>query len=208
MKKITKNFISQFLPNNPIIIEAGAHQGRNTIEMSNFWPDAIIHAFEPTEIYEQLVQNTEAYPNIYTYNQALDIVSTSKKMYACIGKYTQLSSLYKPTEYFTKNPKFAFKEITISTITLDKWAEHNKISEIDLIWLDTQGAELNILKGGPEILKKVKLLFLEANMVERYEDAPLYNELKDWLLEHNFQEHITDEEISNNRFNILFKKKA
>lgn len=206
--KITKSFIAQFLPENPIIVEAGAHKGKDTTEMSNLWPDAVIHAFEPTEIYEQLVQNTSAYPNIHTYNIALDSISSQKKMYAAIGKYTQLSSLHKPSEYFTKNPKFKFEEITVNTITLDEWAEQNDISQIDLLWLDAQGAELSIIEGATKILQKTKVLFVEANTIERYENSVLYNELKKWLLAHNFIEIAKDEEVLNNRFNVLFMKRA
>lgn len=206
--KITKTFIAQFLPDNPVILEAGAHKGRDTIEMAKLWPNGQIHAFEPTDIYEQLVQNTEGYLNIYTYNKALDALSSQKTMYACTGKYTQLSSLHKPSEYFTKNTKFSFNEITVNTITLDEWAEQYTIPTIDMIWLDAQGAELTILQGASKSLRNTKLLFLEANIVERYEDAVLYDELKNWLLEHNFIQLAADEEIKNNRFNVLFIKKA
>lgn len=203
--KITKTFIAQFLPNNPIIVEAGAHKGRDTIEMIKFWPNATIYAFEPTNIYEQLVQNTIDYHNIHTYNLALASSSMQKKMYAATGKYTQLSSLYKPSEYFTKNPKFTFEEIMVNTVTLDEWANKYNVSYIDLLWLDAQGTELEILKGASEILKNTKVLFVEANLAERYEGSVLYNNLKDWLISHNFEEIAKDEETSNNRFNVLFK---
>lgn len=206
--KITKDYIAQFLPKKPVVIEAGAHKGKNTIEMSKLWPDAIIHAFEPTEIYDQLIKNTAEYSNISTYNIALDEISTQKTMYYCTGKYTQLSSLHKPAHYFTQNSKFKFNETIVNTITLDEWAEEYHIPKIDLLWLDAQGAELPILKGSSKILKNVKLLFLEANIIERYENAALYEELKNWLLKNNFLELASDEEIINNRFNILFVKKA
>lgn len=206
--KITKTFIAQFLPSDPIIVEAGAHKGKDTIEMSNLWPHAVIHTFEPTEVYEQLVETSSAYPNIYTYNIALDSSSSNKKMYAATGKYTQLSSLHKPSEYFTKNPKFKFEEITVNTITLDEWAEQNNISQIDLLWLDAQGAELNILKGAIKILKNIRAIFVEVNTVERYENSVLYLQLKEWLLARDFVEIAKDEVILNNRFNVLFMKRA
>jgi len=206
--KITKTFIAQFLPENPIIIEAGAHKGKDTIAIANQWPHAQIHAFEPTEIYEQLAYDTYFYSNIHTYHIALDAQSSEKKMYACSGKYSRLSSLHQPSDYFTKNPKFAFNKITVKTITLDDWAHQHNITNIDLIWLDAQGAELTILKGGSQILKNTKLLFLEANIVARYQNAVLYDELKKWVLEHDFEELAIDEEVLNGRFNVLFRKRV
>lgn len=46
-ENISKEYIAQFLPPNPIIIEAGAHIGRDTKKMARQWPNAHIHAFEP-----------------------------------------------------------------------------------------------------------------------------------------------------------------
>ena len=33
-----KEYIASFLTKNPVIIEAGAHIGLDTVEMSKFWP--------------------------------------------------------------------------------------------------------------------------------------------------------------------------
>ena len=42
-----KHFIAQFLPENPVILEAGAHVGTDTVEMVNLWPKCTVYAFEP-----------------------------------------------------------------------------------------------------------------------------------------------------------------
>jgi tRNA G46 methylase TrmB len=39
--------IGRYLPKDPVIVEAGAHNGANTAEMADFWPNSTIHAFEP-----------------------------------------------------------------------------------------------------------------------------------------------------------------
>jgi hypothetical protein len=44
---IAYSTIARYLPPNPVIVEAGAHDGTNTIEMAEFWPGATLHAFEP-----------------------------------------------------------------------------------------------------------------------------------------------------------------
>ena len=47
--------ISPLLPNNPIVVEAGAFNGADTKEISQFWPQGTIHAFEPVpEIFTKL----------------------------------------------------------------------------------------------------------------------------------------------------------
>ena len=44
---VPKGHIKLFAPDNPIVVEAGAHVGSDTIEMSKLWPGGTIHAFEP-----------------------------------------------------------------------------------------------------------------------------------------------------------------
>jgi FkbM family methyltransferase len=57
--KISKYFIKQFLPINPRIIDAGAHIGVDTIEMSRIWEKGRIYAFEPVPtLFSELVKNT------------------------------------------------------------------------------------------------------------------------------------------------------
>ncbi len=44
---ISKKEMARFLPKDPIIVEAGAHVGLDTIEISRQWPKANRYAFEP-----------------------------------------------------------------------------------------------------------------------------------------------------------------
>src|SRR5688500_2419194 len=42
--------LKKILPQNPIIIEAGAQFGEDTEWMSEFWPQGTIYAFEPSPV--------------------------------------------------------------------------------------------------------------------------------------------------------------
>ena len=49
------NLVKKFLPNNPNILEAGAHCGEDTVVMCEVWPNANIFSFEPLLIsYDKL----------------------------------------------------------------------------------------------------------------------------------------------------------
>ena len=51
--------IARYLPADPVIVEAGAHLGYDTLAMSRCWPRGHIHAFEPIpSIFSQLQQRT------------------------------------------------------------------------------------------------------------------------------------------------------
>ncbi|MDA0677580.1 MAG: hypothetical protein O2788_06190, partial [Chloroflexi bacterium] len=45
--RIPYNAIAKYVPADPVIVEAGAHDGTTTVEMASFWPKSTIHAFEP-----------------------------------------------------------------------------------------------------------------------------------------------------------------
>ena len=58
----TLSVIKQCLPENPIVVEAGAFNGRDTQNMAQTWSLSIIHAFEPVPQLFALVQkNTNRY---------------------------------------------------------------------------------------------------------------------------------------------------
>src|SRR5262245_17494800 len=63
--------IANFLPTDPVIVEAGAANGVNTLEMAEFWPEATIHAFEPIPTArEALITRTSQYStrvHVYPY---------------------------------------------------------------------------------------------------------------------------------------------
>jgi len=44
---IPKKYFRAFLPEKPVILEAGAHKGKDTVELAKIWPKGTIHAFEP-----------------------------------------------------------------------------------------------------------------------------------------------------------------
>lgn len=204
--EISKEYIKQFLPEEPTILEAGAHIGRDTLKMNKTWPKSIIYAFEPVrQLFERLHQNTANVDNIICFPYALSDKSTNSKFYVSKGRSTALSSLFKPIGGLALHPEVHFEETFIKTLTIDNWAKNYKIKKIDLIWLDLQGGELKALKGAKQILKTTIALFIEVNLTQRYLNAPTANELLTWLKNHNFDAIVRDKP-KHNKTNILFIK--
>ena len=56
----------------------------------------------------------------------------------------------------------------------------------DLIKIDTQGSELEILKGGKRIIKKTKFLLLEISIAEYNLKAPQCQQVLKYLEDNNF----------------------
>lgn len=178
---ITKEYIAPFLPKNPVIIEAGAHKGKDTLALHNQWPESTIYAFEPVpELFEILKNTTAHIPSIHTYNYALSNAQGTRILYQCTGKIDAASSLFKPGDYFQEKPVH-FNPIQVPVTTLDLWATQHTITHVDFFWLDLQGGELDLLYGAQELLKTARVIHTEANLIKRYQSIPLYHELKHYL---------------------------
>lgn len=207
---IYKKQITEYLPPNPIIIEAGAHIGRDTIKMAKLWPTATIYAFEPVQsLFATLTDNTKEYPNVHCYNIALSDHTGTETLYVSSGASTAVSSLYKPHEYAQRRPEVQFTPQEVETITLDHWAEEHNVTNttgIDFMWLDMQGAEVKVLKAAPIILKTVRVILLEASLTERFKDNPLYDEVKSWIESQGFV--VLQQDIpKHNKVNLLCVRK-
>tara|TARA_B100001123_G_C15301350_1_gene1021154 strand:+ start:637 stop:1581 length:945 start_codon:yes stop_codon:yes gene_type:complete len=99
------------------------------------------------------------------------------------------SGLLKPNlKYLNKFPdpeRFTIEnELKIKTSTIDH--EFSQIQNPDFIKIDTEGAELEILKGSENTLKKVLGLEIECNFFELREKSATFEQVANYLKKFNF----------------------
>jgi 2-O-methyltransferase len=178
---IDKSIIVRNLPQNAIIIEAGASIGEDTIELAKLFPKGRIYAFEPLpHIFEILKKNIKGLPNVNLFESALSHSTGNSTIY--LSSNDSSSSLMEPKEHLIAHPEITFdKEIPISTISLDDFGNREGLSKIDFMWLDIQGMEFEILEASKNLFQTVDLLYTEVSLIETYKNVPLYDEFKLWL---------------------------
>jgi 2-O-methyltransferase len=207
--EIPKKYIAEFLPENPIIVEAGAHTGVDTLEMSKLWPQGHIYAFEPIPlIFKSLRENTLKLRNVTCCPIALSDSTGTAKIFVSGGDSDGSSSLLAPKEHLIKHPKVTFADETeVDTETLDHWALERNIDRVDFLWLDMQGYELNMLKAAPIMLESVCVIHAEVFLNHSYEGVPLYTEVRQWIESKGFEvryEALPWEDAGN----VLFVRKS
>ena|SRR3990167_7752803 len=191
--KVALEVIKEFLPESPIIVEAGAFDGSETITMAKKIKNSQIYSFEPIpELFDKLTGKAASFSNIKTYQLALADFNGETNFYTseepnAPGIVSQSSAIMKPKEHLNYSATCFKNCIKVNAKTLDTWAKENNIDRVDFLWLDMQGYELNALKASPNILKTVKVIFTEVEFVEAYEGQPLYNEVKSWLEAQGFK---------------------
>lgn len=201
-------FLKGNLPNNPIIIEAGAHEGLDTRRMASIWPNCILYAFEPVpSVFSLLKNNVKLLENVHVINLALSDTSIQSKMYVSTGRSNGSSSLLKPKEHLNFHPDVFFnEEIIVQTITLHDFAKENLLEKIDFMWFDLQGMEYKVLSESKLFLKNIGYIFCEVSLMETYEGVMKYPEFKSWMLEQGFQ--VIDEYLNwKDMGNVLFRNK-
>jgi FkbM family methyltransferase len=126
------------------------------------------YAFEPNPIaFSALVENVELNnlkDNVECFNMGM--WNESSELELKVPSDTTDSGLATmgndPSRFIYDNKTGDFSTHTVYCTTIDEFFEQHKLESIDAIKIDTEGAELNILKGGEKTLKEFKpLLVLE-----------------------------------------------
>ncbi len=167
------------------IVHVGAHEGQEVYDYLQAFPDVQINLFEPQiNLFEKLEKQFIKHQQVNLFNFALGSENGKSSMYISNNKGLS-SSFYKPKDHLFEHPEVNFE---LNKLNFDiKVLDEQKIFNIDLLNIDTQGYELEVLKGSVKALSdNVKYLILEINKKELYEGCPLVQDLDKFLNNFNF----------------------
>ena len=95
------------------------------------------------------------------------------------------SSLLRSSGKYTKE-KNVQKEITVPSTTLSSFMREKSLGEIDLLWMDIQGAKSMALQSAGSMLANIKNNHLEVEYMEIYSGQPLMADIKNYLNRNGF----------------------
>ena len=164
------------------IFDVGANKGQSATTFAEEFPEATVYSFEPfPEAYDQLQAVGAHLPNVRTFNFGFGDRDESRRMFVQTG--SELNSLFAPssnaTDFIAAGPMTRQGECEIQITTIDSFCEKERVPSIDLLKIDTQGAEHLVLGGAAESLRKgaIKTVFLEINFVPLYEGQTSFGEI-------------------------------
>ena len=184
------NLVSKLLLNEKIVaLDVGAQGGFN----ENIFPKKYNDFFSPIMV-EPIKDEADKLrkENYKVISKGLWSNNCVKKLYI-MKKRLGSSSLYKPNKdayalYDLKNknyPSFEVSnEIDIECTTIKESLNNLNIKKLDFLKIDTQGAEIEILKGLGNYLPL--LLKIEVQIVPMYENIPDWSELINHLYKLNY----------------------
>lgn len=77
------------------------------------------------------------------------------------------------------------KKVSMQSRTLDKVAEKHQ-GKIGLLKIDVQGAELEVLKGGRDLLSRTEFAWIEVSFKELYHQSPLFSDIVSFMESQGF----------------------
>ena len=185
------NLISKLLVDNKLIaLDVGAQGG---FFESNIFAKKYNNFFDSIVV-EPLSNEAEklSKKNYKVITKGLWSTNCKKKLYV-LGKRLGSSSMYKPSKdnydlYNFKKKDFSLFDITneieVECTTANESLNKLNIKHLDFLKIDTQGSELEILKGLGEY--RPLIIKVEAQVVPMYEDVPNWSELMNYLYKINY----------------------
>lgn len=179
---------------NCIIFDVGANKGQSIERFKKILNKPIIHAFEPNiEEFEILNEKFQLNKNVYLNNIGVSEISEIRELNVTVNSGN--SSFYKinkntdwikirSKQFDTDQENFIKNVQKVSCETLDEYCSKNKIKEINLLKIDTQGYEDKVLSGAKNLInnKNIEFIELEIMLDDVYEKTMSFYEIERQLL--------------------------
>ncbi|MBK1645073.1 hypothetical protein CKO25_10495 [Thiocapsa imhoffii] len=173
---------------SPIILDVGANSGQTIDALLDVFVSPKIYAFEPSSIIFRDLES-KCYPeNVQIYNYGLgarsEVRSFRNYRNSLLSSFLDLSA--SDQNPFRKTGLSRKEKVRIETV--DSFLESQGIKQLNLLKIDTQGFEMEVLRGAGSSFKAGQINFvqLEMNFFSLYEGQATATELIAYLTEAGF----------------------
>ncbi|QZZ22221.1 FkbM family methyltransferase [Leptothermofonsia sichuanensis E412] len=149
-----------------IVFDVGANVGQSARAYSKYLPNAQIYCFEPVlETFKQLQQNTSECNNAYCFQLALG--PEEKQTEITLQKYSLENSLLNYSDIALSEAEAVRTEI-IQVTTISDFCQNHDIKQIDFLKVDTEGYDLEVLRGAKSLLDDHKITYIQVEAGMNY----------------------------------------
>ena len=179
--------IANALPNHRIgtVFDVGANLGQSAkIYLARF-PGSHVYCFEPvSNTFHQLQRNLKGNQRVDCYHLAL---GSSKRRGTMVLEGDPDRFFLTDQSAETPGDRSVATE-SVDVVTLDEFCQTKGIDQINYLKIDTEGGDLEVLKGALNMLtgQKVDLLELEAGMNPGNKKHVRFETLKEFLESHGY----------------------
>jgi len=149
--------LTRLLKPGMTVVDGGANVGAHTLMAATaVGPDGAVHAFEP-------VPRTADRLEAHVSDSGLDNVTVNR---AALWSEPDTVTLSLPPDNLDNAGAFSLRggdsasAVRAPALRLDDYVEERALSQVDLVKLDLEGAELPALRGMPRVLERMRPLLL------------------------------------------------
>lgn len=175
---------SGFIVRQPLCFDVGANVGQTVVEVKSFWPDAEIHAFEPFSApFRELSTLCQGLDGTFAVQTALGAEP------ACVHvkphERSVLNSLVGASPAVP--PQTGSEPLQIDTI--DSYCGRHDIRGIDVLKTDTEGYDIEVLRGAGRMLgeRRVRFVYAEVTFCPSNRQNTPFNTLFSLLSDFDFR---------------------
>lgn len=177
------------IPFPKLIFDVGSNRGDITTKYLELFPSVCIHAFEPyLESYTVFEKVFAQNKNIVLNKYALSSDTSDKQLH--INKSVDTNSFLESGLLGVSSDKLCTTTgtVIVQCNTLDHYCKKEGIETIDILKIDTQGYEIEVLKGASQLLKenKIGIIYCEAYFQCQYKSQPLFQDILSYLANFNY----------------------
>jgi 2-O-methyltransferase len=162
---------------DPLILEMGANNGNHSLRFLRTFPLCRLFCFEPDLRAIRMWRERVRDPRAVLIEAAVGAVDAPVTFHVSGGVeekhpegWDKSGSIRAPKKHLESHPRITFAhQVTIQCIRLDTWHEAAGRPEIDFIWADVQGAEIDLISGGANALAKCRYFYTEYSQREMYD---------------------------------------
>ncbi len=179
-----------------VAIDVGANVGDTCRRITQEFPSATVHAFEPvSDVFASLEESTRGLAGVKRYR--LGVGEREEQVTFNVTRNRWCSSILAPSDlgkaYYGDWYDVVRRE-TADVVRLDDWARREGVDHVDILKVDVQGLELAVLRGAEGLLRVggehgVKVINCEAQLVAEYDGASTFAEIDLFLRDRGFTLH-------------------
>lgn len=163
-----------------VVFDVGANDGRTVVRLQRHLPRPRIYAFEPVAAtYRKLVERTQRYPNVRTFQNALG--STRERRTIYLHEVDAMNSFSADWSASTGT-----EEVDVRTV--DEVMQEEGIDFVHFLKIDTEGHDLDVLRGAEGALRdsRIALIQVEAGFDQLDRTMPTLEDFRHLLAPYGY----------------------
>ena len=207
-----------------VLIDVGAHKGETIENFLKSFKIQNIYSFEASnETYKSLrinadnLKNTYKYTNIEIFNTGVGN-SNKQKIFNELpdSNSSTFNLIDENSSYFKRKNKilsfffkenFLIKKNIVSQIKLSEFILKKNLKFIDLLKIDTEGYELEVLKGLHNSIEIVDFIYFEHHYDNMIKKNYKFSEIHEFLIENGFSNVFKIKMPLRKSFDYIYRKK-